>query len=62
LGGIDPPLPNPTTHKWFVFVFFPRSTSVTENITHLPEAEICGSLTRFNAIRSANVIDRFACP
>jgi hypothetical protein len=40
-------------------VFFSSDTSVTENITHFPLGEICGSLTRFIAIRSANVIGRF---
>jgi hypothetical protein len=50
--------PKGTTHKWFVFVFFSRSTSVTLNNTHLPLGEICGSLTRFIAIRSAKVIGR----
>jgi hypothetical protein len=47
-------------------VFFSSDTSVTENITHFPLGEICGSLTRFIAIMSANVIGRFAavapCP
>jgi hypothetical protein len=43
-------------------VFFSSDTSVTENITHFPLGEICGSLTRFIAIMSANVIGRLACP
>ncbi len=41
-------------------MFFSSDTSVTENITHFPLGEICGSLTRFIAIKSANVIGRFA--
>jgi hypothetical protein len=45
-------------------VFFSRDTSITENITHFPLGEICGSLTRFIAIRSAKVIGRLVlgCP
>jgi hypothetical protein len=50
---------NGTTHKWLTLVFFSSDTSVTENITHFPLGEICGSLTRFIAIKSANVIGRF---
>ena len=49
---VEPPLPKGTTHKWFTFVFFSSETSVTENITHFPLGEICGSLTRFIAIKS----------
>jgi hypothetical protein len=49
-----------TAHKWFVFVSFSNDTSVTENITHRPLGEICGSLTRFMAIKSAKVIGRLA--
>jgi len=41
-------------------VFFSSDTSVTENMTHRPLGEICGSLTRFNAIRSAKVMGRRA--
>jgi len=33
---------------------------VTENSTHLPLGEICGSLTRFIAIMSAKVMGRLA--
>jgi hypothetical protein len=48
-----------TTQRWLTFAFFSRSTSTTENITHLPDGEICGSLTRFIRCRSAKVIGRF---
>ena len=41
-------------------MFFSSDTSVTENITHFPLGEICGSLTRFIACKSANVIGLFA--
>ena len=57
-----PPPFSATTQRWFTLVFFSSDTSVTENITHFPLGEICGSLTRFIAIRSANVIARFAAP
>src|SRR5580658_4753436 len=48
-----------TAQRWFVFVFFSSDTSVTEKRTHLPEGEICGSETRFIAMRSAKVMGRF---
>jgi len=41
-------------------VLFSRLTSITENMTHFPEGETCGSLTRFIAMRSRKVIGRFA--
>src|SRR6185437_7704670 len=40
-------------------MFFSSETSVTEKSTHLPEGEICGSETRFIAMRSAKVMGRF---
>src|SRR6185437_3912354 len=40
-------------------MFFSSETSVTEKRTHLPEGEICGSETRFIAMRSAKVMGRF---
>src|SRR5580658_3990085 len=51
--------PSGTAQRWFVFVFFSSDTSVTEKRTHLPEGEICGSETRFIAMRSAKVMGRF---
>ena len=51
-----------TTHRWFTLVFFSSDTSITENSTHLPKGEICGSLTLFIAIRSAKVIGRLGAP
>jgi hypothetical protein len=55
-----PPPAIGATQRWFALVFFSSDTSVTENITHFPLGEICGSLTRFIAIMSANVIGLFA--
>src|ERR1700712_3541234 len=49
-----------TTQRWLVLVFFSSDTSVTENMTHLPLGEIWGSLTRFMACRSANVMGRLS--
>src|SRR6185437_14687306 len=43
-------------------MFFSSETSVTEKRTHLPEGEICGSETRFIAMRSAKVMGRFCWP
>ena len=47
-----------TTQRCDVFVFAARSTSTAENITHVPDVEICGSLSRFMRCRSTNVIAR----
>ena len=55
---MPPPPPKGATHKFVIFEFFSSDTSVTENITHLPLGDTCGSLTRFIAIKSANVIGR----
>src|SRR6202012_3431521 len=58
----DGTLPAPsrgTTQRWFAIEFLSRLTSVTENMTHLPDGEIWGSLTRFIRCKSANVIGLF---
>src|SRR5438067_13071457 len=50
----SPPLAG-TIHKWEIFVFASRSTSVAENATHLPSGDGTGSSTRLSFIMSSNV-------
>src|SRR5262249_4376619 len=44
-----------TTHRWVVFLFSLRSTSMAENMTHFPLGETDRPLTRLSAIMSSKV-------
>src|SRR6185437_8664420 len=49
------------SHSSGVFVFFARSTVVTEYASHLPSGETAVSPSRFMAIMSSKVMGRFVC-